>query len=248
MQNIKLKGAENIRDLGGMRADGRTLRPCRILRGSHLSAVTDNDIQILINKYKLKTVIDLRTDIEKGEKPDRRIDAVDYREMPVFDGSLPGLSHESKQDLDNIPDMTWLYSQVMTGDCLKNLACVVRYIVKNNTDGSVLYHCTEGKDRTGMVTALLLMLLGVSREDIFEDYLFTNKINRKKAIKYYLLVRIFKHNKTAAKKVYGVFLARRQYLAEGFKAVDAMGEKRFISDVLMLSDEDVNSFRERTLL
>ena len=248
MENIKLNGAKNIRDLGGMPVAGGVIKQGKILRASHLNAVSDSDLDTLILKYRLRTVIDLRNAAEKKEKPDRVLPDFNYLEMPVFDSSVPGLSHESKQDLNGIPDMRELYEYVMNSPCLDNLADVVRYIVKMDDDNfSVLYHCTEGKDRTGMVTALLLLVLGAGRKEILEDYLFTNTVNKKKAVKYFLLVRIFKHNKTAAKKVYRVFLAQEEYLNEVFKAVDKIGQENFIRNTLRLTEDEIEAFRRKVI-
>ena len=248
MKNIKIKGGKNFRSLEGIRCDGGYIKPACFIRAGHLSRLTDGDIKTLCNEYKLKTVIDLRNSVEKEEKPDRIIDGVNYLEMPVFDSSVPGLSHETKQDLDGIPDMTELYRYVVNSECLNNLAEVVRRIILlRNDELSVLYHCTEGKDRTGMVTALLLLTLGASKENILKDYLYTNKVNRKKAIGYFLLVRIFKHKIKAARLVYGVFIARREYINELFEVYDAIGRKNFLKNYLKLTEEDIADFKERVL-
>lgn len=249
MQNIPLRGAKNVRDLGGLvTTDGRRIRPYRLLRSSHLNAVTDRDINRLLNEYRLATVIDLRNIAEKLELPNAVIGGVHFEEMPVFDGNVPGMSHESKQNLDAIPDMRELYAYVMNSDCLTNLAAIVRRIVTaEEAEHAILYHCTEGKDRTGIVTALLLMLLGVSREDIMADYLFTNKVNHKKAVFYYWLVRLFKHNKKAAEMVHQVYMAKASYLQEVFKAVDRIGLAAFQKEVLQLTDAQVETFKNRVL-
>jgi protein-tyrosine phosphatase len=144
--------------------------------------------------------------------------------------------------------MTELYRYVVNSECLNNLAEVVRKIILlRNDELSVLYHCTEGKDRTGLVTALLLLTLGASKEDILKDYLYTNKVNRKKAIGYFLLVRIFKLKIKAARLVYGVFIARREYINELFEVYDAIGRKNFLKNYLKLTEEDIADFKERVL-
>ena len=248
MKNLKLKGCKNARDLGGLCAGDKTIKTGKLIRAGHLNAVTDRDINRLLNEHHLRTVIDLRIDQEKDELPDAIISGVKYLEMPVFDDSLPGLSHESKQNLDAVPDMTKLYRHVMNSACLDNLAAIVRQIVRAREDEyAILYHCTEGKDRTGMVTALLLLLLGVSREDIVADYLYTNKRNRKRAVGYYLLVRVFKRNKAAAKRVYGVFIADERYLNEVFRAFDRYGYDDFVTQVLRLTGDDIERFKKRIL-
>lgn len=245
MENIKLDGAKNIRDLGGMRIEGGRIKKGKLLRGSHLSTISDKDSNTLVFEYNLKSVIDLRNDKEKEEQPDIRMSGVEYLEMPIFDGSLPGLSHESKQDIDGIPNLTELYKYVMRSDCVYNIAEVVRKIVLEDNGGSYLFHCTEGKDRTGMIAAVLLTILGAKREDILKDYLFTNTVNERKAKKYYLLVKYLKRNKTAADSVYNVFLAKEEYINEVFKFIDEKGLNNFTRDVLKLTYYDIENIKKR---
>ena len=248
MKNIRLSGAKNVRDLGGIQVKGGVIRSGMLLRASHLAAITEHDSDKLVDEYNLRTVIDLRNLAEKSEKPDVIIPGVNYLEMPIFDSSIPGMSHESKQDVDNIPSLTDIYRYVANSECLDRLADVVRKIALSEDGYAYLYHCTEGKDRTGMVTALLLTLLGADRATILEDYLYTNKVNRKKAVGYFLLVRIFKHNKSASRKVYRVFLAQEEYINELFRVIDGVGEERFISEVLKLTPSEVSAFRERLII
>ena len=251
MENIKLKGAKNIRDLGGVPVEGGVVMPKKLLRGSHLAAISDEDSHILVNEYDLKSVIDLRTQVEKEELPDVRMFGVEYLEMPIFDASLPGLSHEKEQDerdVNNIPNLQELYKSVMNSECVNNLAEIIRKIVLEDNGGAYLYHCTEGKDRTGMVSAILLLLLGADRKAIVDDYLFTNTINEKKAKKYYRYVRYIKLNKTAAQNVYDVFIAKEEYINEILLAVDEYGGiDEFRKNILKLTEADVSAFRERVV-
>ena len=248
MENIKFRGIKNTRDLGGMKVEGGRVKEKMLIRSSYLAFASDEDIAKLVFDYNLKTVIDVRTSTEIQEKPNVRAAGVEFLEMPIFDSSIPGMTHEAKQNLDGIPDMTKLYAAVMRGESVYNLAEVIRRIVlADEGDYAILYHCTEGKDRTGMITAILLSLLGAKREDIIEDYLFTNKVNKKKAVKYYLLVKYLKFNKTAAEKVRGVFLAKEEYINEIFRAIDELwgGIDGFREQVLKLTKEDIENFRRR---
>ena len=248
IKNIELKSHANIRDLGGIKVEGGVIKPHMLIRGAHLSGIDDADIDKLILEYNLKTVIDLRTETEKQEQPDFVLPNFNYIEIPVFDDSVPGMTHESKQNLEKVPDMRRLYEYVMNSDCVYNFGTVVRQIVRaKDEEFAFLYHCTEGKDRTGMVTAILLLLLGADREDIVNDYLYTNIFNKNKALKYYMLVRVFKHNKVAADRVYNVFMAREEYINEVFKAVDKMGLDSFAINVLKLTRADIENFRNRVV-
>ena len=245
MKNIKLKGSKNIRDLGGMKTKYGTLKRGFILRASNLNSISKADERILKNDYNLKLVIDLRNDAEKAEKPDKEIAGVENIKMPVFDENVPGISRESKQNLDAVPDMTELYRYVVNSDCFFNIAKVVKKIVLYDGGGSVLYHCTSGKDRTGMVTAMLLTILGVQRKDIIEDYLFTNTVSVKKAKTLSFLVRYVKRKKEASVKVYNVFIAKKEYLNELFRVMDKYTESELLSDVIGITENELETFVSR---
>lgn len=247
-KNIKLKGAKNLRDLGGIPVEGGKIRKNMLFRSGHLNAITEADSNIIVNGCKIKTVIDLRNSAEKKEKPDTPIEGVKLLEIPVFDSSIPGLSHETKQNLDSVPDMTELYAAVANGKSFINLCAAAQTIILSPKERfAFLYHCTEGKDRTGMLTAILLTVLGVDRQIIIDEYLFTNTVNRKKALLYYILVRTVKHNKRAANLVYNVFIAREEYLNEIFKVIDKIGTDEFISDYLKITPEQLNAFKEKMI-
>ena len=244
LKNIRLKGVKNARDLGGIPVSGGTIKPKRLIRSGSLYAINKSGEDKLKNDYNLKIVVDLRNSAEKSEKPDKPIEGITFLEMPVFDSSIPGISHESKKDLDHVPSMTKLYEAVVNGGSFKNLCNAVRNIVHLcDNDYSILFHCTEGKDRTGMVTAMLLTVLGAEREVILEDYLFTNKVNRKKAVGYYILINLVKWNRRAARLVYNVFLAREEYINEVFKKIDSIGTEEFIENYLNLSSHDLEKLR-----
>lgn len=247
IKNIKVGGAKNVRDLGGMPVSGGTVKPHMLIRSSHINKISDSGVRVL-KSLGVKTVIDLRNHFEKGEKPDKVIDGFNYLECPVFDSSIPGISHESKRDLNNVPVMTELYADVANGDSFKNLCRTVsRIITASEDEFAILYHCTEGKDRTGMVTALILYLLGAKREDIVEEYLYTNTVNRKKARGLYILVRVLKNNKVAAGRVYNVFLAKEEYINEIFKVIDKIGYEKLLSDYLCLTEKDIEKFKNKAV-
>lgn len=248
MENIKLHGAQNVRDLGGLPVNGGTVKHGMLIRSSELSTLTDDDIDKLILHHGLTTVIDLRNEQERAEKPDFSLPDVQYLPMPVFDETVPGMSHESKQDIDHIPDMRQLYHYVINSDCMLNVAAVIRKIVlAPDGEYAFLYHCTEGKDRTGVITAILLLLLGADRKTVMDDYLFTNQINLRKAKKYRFLVRYLKRNKPASVKVYNVFLAKEEYLNELFLYLDGIGFDRFVTEVLALTEHDVKAFQHKLI-
>ena len=186
-RQIYIGGVRNCRDLGGLvTADGRTVRPDCLLRSACLSGVPQEDIAALASRHRLSLVIDLRTDDESEQKPETMPEGVAYRHMPIFDAAKIGITHEKGEKWDPErpsaakADMPALYRlMVETGDCQRALSRVLSVIMAYDfSAGSVLWHCSEGKDRCGLVAALLLGALGVSRETIMEDYLLTNEYRR----------------------------------------------------------------------
>ena len=109
--------------------------------------------------------------------PDASMKTVDYLPIPIFEESVAGISHEKKlnseQILAVIPRMEQLYYKMVTdSSCRENLGRAARSVMEHDfSKGSVLWHCTEGKDRCGLLSAVLLLALGMKRSTIMEDYL-----------------------------------------------------------------------------
>lgn len=253
MENIKLKGSKNIRDLGGIKtSDGKTVKPHMLLRGGVLNKLTDEDLAVLTNEYNLKTVIDLRTDIEAEEKPDRIPQGVKREHILIFDDAAAGITHEKGTSktalLDNLPDMSAMYRMMATDDfTVAQFAKVIKTVLES--DGTVLFHCTEGKDRTGLTAFFLLTILGVPFETAFEDYLFTNTVAEKRGRKYKRLVRFIRSSEIAD-TVYHAFRAEKEFLQS---AVDGINEKygsmdAFLRDGLLVTDEMREKFRNKYLI
>lgn len=73
-----------------------------------------------------------------------------------------------------------------------------------------------GKDRCGLISALVLLNNGIDYETIMQDYLKTNKVNRYKAYKYYFIILLKKRDKEFAGKIRDFFLAKKEYLDAAF--------------------------------
>ena len=77
--------------------------------------------------------------------------------------------------MEEFPEMSDIYKMMIKEEfCRKQISQAVREIM-NAKNGAVLWHCTEGKDRCGLLSATILFLLDVSEDDVMEDYLKTNK-------------------------------------------------------------------------
>lgn len=192
---IILQGAPNARDLGGIEtSDGRVLRKNRLIRSGMLSRLTEADVQYLKNAG-LNTVVDFRTSAERIEKPDRVIEGVNYIICPMMEGKTEGITRDkpetedeeaertvamarrlmSSGDGDGIVQMRSLYPILVTMEHSVRHYRRFFEILLEHEKGALLYHCTMGKDRVGVATALILSALGVPRETIVADYMITKE-------------------------------------------------------------------------
>lgn len=225
----------NRRDLGGLpAAGGKTVRPGMLVRSAHLAQAEASELE------GISSVIDLRTPRERDDSPDICYGA-EYLPLPVFNEAKVGISRESGIAVPELPDMEVLY-RVLPGDCAEAFGRIVRAIITHDfSKGAVLWHCTEGKDRCGMTTALVLTLLGVPREEIIKDYLKTNIVNVPKAEKIKQRL-ILERGEEFAESVYHMYIAEERYITA---ALDKFTPE-YIKG-LALDDEAVSAFRETVL-
>lgn len=249
MGKIKLKGANNARDFGGIRIGDKTIKPNCFLRSNELSKLNKNDVKVL-KDHRLRTVIDLRTAIERGDAPDAVMEGVTNIHIPVFTEAVMGITHENNQNkikmLENLPDMVELYKTIVTDeDCVSSLRKIFEIITSCDGDSAVLWHCTQGKDRCGIVSALLLFILGADKDTVYSDYHETNVAAKKKSDELYFLIKTFLRKNEEAEIVRELFLAKKEFL-DG--AIDAIIEScgsvdSFIREKLGVSDETKEKMR-----
>jgi len=177
---IALAGAKNFRDFGGYRTmDGRKVRAGYLFRSDGLSALTDEDLAI-IQKLNIKHVFDLRLNKERTLAPSRWYPGSDTQmhhfslisDQASRKASSVLLAIKPENNADSAKQlMVKTYRNLVSAPhALAQLGSLMQQLA-NNESAPVLFHCTGGKDRTGVTCALLLALLGVGRDDIFTDYL-----------------------------------------------------------------------------
>lgn len=152
-------GADNFRDVGGLRAgEGRT-RSGVLYRSGNLARIGDSGIAAL-RTLGIRRIIDLRADDEVSHAPSRieGLDIVTQR-VPLFTGSVASFFTDDV-GLDE------MYRRLVV-DSSAGVVDVVRGII---ADQPVLVHCTVGKDRTGVTVALALAAAGVDEDDVVADY------------------------------------------------------------------------------
>lgn len=162
-RRLPLAGAPNTRDLGGYASAGGVTRWQQFIRSASTFSMLPQDIEAL-REYGIKTAIDLRSDTERQSQPSalEMADGFICHHVPMLDQM--NSSHFSQL----LPSsMGELYIS-MLDDSSAGFAKVFSIFAAST--GGILFHCTGGKDRTGMVSMLLLQLAGVADADIIADY------------------------------------------------------------------------------
>ena len=230
------RNALNLRDLGGIPSqDGNVKTPHGLyLRSGKLSILTPEECKKLCQEYHIACVIDLRTPIEAKEFPDPLPYCVEYIQISLLKDATVGITHETGSDpmtiirslrknpeklKEMVPDFKQMYQRIVTDEYSRGqLDLVVNHLRKNAAEGKcTLFHCTAGKDRTGIVSMALLKSYGVSDEDIIRDYMRTNRNAFWPTIKKCLGVLMLTHNWDLVKTCYTSFMAQRELIETAIK-------------------------------
>lgn len=168
LKRLDLENIKNARDLGGVPTlDNKSTKWHEYFRSASLDDVKDSDIKYL-KDLNISTIIDLRRENEidfESETHKKITENFDYHHI-----SLSPDREFRKEEIEKI-----ISGKVSVGESYRNLIdhyAAVREIVKvlANAEGSALYHCQEGKDRTGIVSMIIMGLADVPRGDIIADY------------------------------------------------------------------------------
>lgn len=176
---IPLKGASNVQDLGGIKTkNGRTIKAHRIIRSNKMVGYTKGDVKTIRKTYKLKTVVDFRSNHEIKTTPDVKIAHVKYiKDGVVKDSNFGGNSQAefARQLAVMSPKHMPEFYQGLVSDkvSVKGYKVFFKQLLRQKT-GSTLFHCTDGKDRTGIGAMLFLSAMGVSKKNIMKEYLRSN--------------------------------------------------------------------------
>ncbi len=177
-RRIPLEGCHNFRDLGGYpTAGGARLRWRRLFRADGLQDLTQADVRALLEEIRLSDVVDLRSSAELELDGRGRLQheaGVRFHHLPLFDGRRgpvpPG------RDAAPALRRDWTLAQMYLGMLETATAPIARVIsALAEADRAAVFHCAAGKDRTGIISALLLALLDVPEEIIVADYAATKE-------------------------------------------------------------------------
>ncbi len=180
---FSLIGVKNFRDMGGYTSnDGRVMKWGRIFRSGHLSDLTDECGMEMLAR-DIETVIDFRSDREKERHtvhwPKSWIP--DYRSISIG-GNAAAWVQELYEKLSHtdfpakeLKEQFVLAFKTIPLDNKAGLKAFFDTLIEDHKGNATLFHCTAGKDRTGIASALLMKALDINEEQIMDDFLLTNK-------------------------------------------------------------------------
>lgn len=247
---------DNCRDLAGMKtASGKSIKPGKLIRAAHLGRADEHD-RLTLENLGISDVVDFRTDWEIMLKPDRKIKNAAHHHDPVY--------HET--DLKNAAGSQLKFVEEAAEDSRKMLEAGYRAAIKNpdsikawrkyfdillNAEGGVLFHCTQGKDRTGLAAALIETALGVGRQDVLDDYMQTNLYMTKAAEEDRMAVmKLFNRHLSLAEEDIDTYLFAHEdcFQAAEQEIINGWGSwQGYLQDAIGLSDAEIALLQEKYL-
>ena len=269
-QFIPVKGIVNARDLGGYGVQGGMhVQTGKLIRSAHLADATDADIAYLEN-LPTTLVLDFRTEVDLKGKADRDVMGARYVNLPIdASGNLAANATEKEKkkitgrkkfDVKKIilfaafNEKAKSIAQEMYPNMLFDPKCQQQFadffrLVLNNENGAIVFHCTQGKDRTGVASALLLAALGADRETIVADFDATNQVYEKEVKKYSRRVRFWGGGEEEIAVVKALLGANTDNFIRALNAVDRQfgSMENYLKDRMGLSDTELQILRDRYL-
>jgi len=178
---LPLTGASNLRDLGGWPvAGGRRVRPGRIWRSAALHGLTNDDLSVLAGTG-LRTVCDLRGQREAARVPSRLPPGAEAHPLPIEPFVGASLSDILARSTDIGANAVGLLRQAYLAYVTDHLDAYRRLfaLLIEEERRPLLFHCSAGKDRTGIGAALILTVLGADRGTVMADYAATDRMWRR---------------------------------------------------------------------
>ncbi len=234
-RQVRLQGAVNFRDIGGYPTkDGKHVQLGRIYRSAALNNLTAGDWR-QIEGLKVSRIADFRGPYEVKSAPDKEPATITRLSLPAGSESIGDSTYMKTflKDVSSGNGLTGFYAN--TAPFQARYKPLFDELISLNKDSALLFHCTAGKDRTGIAAALVLYALGVDEETIMNDYLATNYYRAADNEK--MIALFAKAYRLPDEQARDVMAAKKEYLKATFEAiiakygsVDAFLEKEMALD------------------
>ena len=246
----------NFRDIGGITTPLGKIAKKRLLRSGELFELPKSDIQMLRDEYQLRLILDLRSPNEFQQRPDTMIDDARYVNLDIMknlaDGNTGFDTLLTQLDLAQVDEhMKQVYRDIIFDKYASTQYHTFMTEIANLPEGSALFHCYAGKDRTGLGAALLLETLGASRDDIYADYLLTN-VQREDANSIICQDAAQQYSLTAEQTaaLEGFLLVKEEYIDETYRTIEAAfgSPENYMLQGLKLKPETLEKIRTNYLV
>lgn len=235
-KHLPMTGGYNFRDLGGYRtSEGKYVKWGKVFRSDDLHSLTPEDLQYL-SAIPLVSIVDFRAEEEINAQPD--INPSSVKENYKFSISPGNLMEAVRTDMSKLT--TEAVDTLMMGMnelLVSDPSSIEQYkeyfkLLQNDSNVPLMFHCSAGKDRTGMGAALFLSALGVDEQTIIKDYLLSNVYLANKYAKY----------KTDNPNLSGLFEVKPEFLQAGLDKIkkDYGSIENYLVKVL---DVDIQNLR-----
>lgn len=216
----------NFRDIGGFKTkDGCYVKTGILFRSDELSRLSQKDVE-RFHQINIKSICDLRTLQEQRSKVSR---IQTGKEVQLLNVSI----HDKSREFTHLEFFKFLVSKSNTIDfekimkemydhmafgCYKEINEVITFL-SNQKNLPALIHCTGGKDRTGFISALIQLLVGVPYETVINEYLLSNQLIAKRMKKVETFIRWMSLFQISSERVKPILEVRRDYLEEVYNKI-----------------------------
>lgn len=265
-QSIHMERVINARELGGyILPDGSRIKHGRLLRGGNLQDVSENDIRRFSEEFGVCQIFDFRTDMETRHQPDRDIPGAKYLWLPTIDpetekigdATLPReayanlgrylVQHASEPRIQDIARN--MYPSMIRNEYTQLQYAAFLQIMANHPGDAFYWHCSQGKDRTGLGAAFLLIALGADRKLVMEDYNISAEYYKDEVARLCEQIRLRGGGEEEFKVIDTFIGVNSAYFEAALDLMDSEfgGVDAYMSNQICLSDEDRASLKAKFL-
>jgi protein-tyrosine phosphatase len=218
-REIKLQGAVNFRDIGGYKTkNGKVVKMHLLYRSAALNTLTNQDL-LTIDSLGIKYDFDFRGPYEVKVAEDRIPNTTIRISLPAGSENIGDSAYMKNMGQLMKSDKFILNFYTDLAPFKYRYAPLFDSLVANQSMSPILFHCTAGKDRTGIAAALILYALGVDEKTIYDDYEATNYYRKRENEK--AIVNIIKFYGTNEQVAVNLMSAKREYIEATFNTIRA---------------------------
>ena len=257
---LRVKGLSLLDDLGNTKtSDGRRIKSRLIYRSSYLIKLEKEGEEKLVDKYHIHHCVDFRTDEESSHFPELVDSKINYYHFPMLENHenrmitkenrLAVLKEMSKEKGGAKQGMIRFYSLLATSPkAQKAYRDFIDVLIKSKDGEGVVFHCTQGKDRTGIAMMIILTILGVDKKTIYKKYMDFNRLRWN--FRFWVSVgMILVKSPRLALNLDRIIGTRKAYIESTYRAIEENYQSvdNYIRNVIGVNEEEINLLKIKFL-